>query len=591
MSVNDFSGVVRVRAALIIVLASLLTAIPAFAQVGDFGPPLDMKQKLQLSSDFGRLRGNRFHAGLDFRTGGVEGVRVLAAKDGYIYRVGIKPYGYGKAVYVMHYDGTITVYAHLSRFTKDVNDYVVAEQYRRKANSIDLFPSSKKFPVKKGEVIGWSGNTGNSFGPHLHFEVRDAATECTVNPIAKGYYKIDDNVAPRIHAVCYYIVDTVSGVPFHTLAGKYDAVADGAGRYKLASPVKAPGKGYLTIETSDVGDNGFNMAAYRITESVDGMTRFEFVMEGFDFSQVPCARTVAQYAENLDCKNDIYRLAVQGDAGRLPFYGRVVNRGVIDPVQDREVEIEVSDDSGNTSLLKFGLQYAPEEYSEYIEVPAGAVVLDNSRDFVRSTEGLTVRIPARTLYEPLFYTQWIAAETPVLDKKYDGSVVSAFYEIHTPDVPIHSTITIEIDVDLPEELRDKVVLARVNGNGDGGRKLAAVSGQYRDGRVAGKCGAFGVWCAAVDTEAPEIAPSFKRGADMSKAKSLSFGIKDNLSGVASFSAEVDGQWVILEHNTVKNTATHYFDDSLSGRNKKHAIKLTVTDGVGNTSIYTGEYYR
>ena len=141
------------------------------AHAQDYGKPLDMPV-LQSSSNFGKLRSTRFHSGVDFRTGGVEGKRVLAVEDGQIYRIGVKPYGYGNVVYVAHPDGNISVYGHLSKFTPEVEAYVRSERYRQQRNDIDLFPEAGRFPVKRGEVIGLSGNSGNSFGPHLHFETR-----------------------------------------------------------------------------------------------------------------------------------------------------------------------------------------------------------------------------------------------------------------------------------------------------------------------------------------------------------------------------------------------------------------------------------
>lgn len=555
----------------------------------EYALPLDTRSP-QFSSNFGELRNTRFHAGVDFRTGGAEGIKVFAAADGYISRLCVKPYGYGKGVYITHDDGNTTVYGHLRSFTPEIEKYVNEGHYRKQEHSIDLFPPANRFRVRKGELIGYSGNTGSSSGPHLHFEIRDDRNR-VLNVVARGYYKVPDNIAPVIHAVSYYVADTVMGVPFHTLISRHVPERNAAGKYVLDAPVKAPGKGYFTIEVSD-RKNGvsFRMGVYRIAMRVDGADRFGYVMDAFTYEQAKYARTVAQYAENLRSPNNVFRLAVQGDGSGLPFYRGVVRRGIIDPSRDRTVDIEVEDDSGNISSVGFDLEYTPYIYPETVSVPTGSVVADRKRDFTHSADGLRVHIPVGALYESIFYFQEKVAEAPVLDSNGSGKVLSDFYRIHTADVPLNGNITISIEAEVPEELRGKVVLARVTGNGTPA-KLAAVSARYGDGAVTGSTGSFGVWCVAADIKPPVITPAFKSGADLSAAGSISFGIRDDLAGIGHFRAEIDGNWIILEHDTVKGRLTHYFDDSLYGRGKSHTVTLTVTDCVGNESRFSGKFFR
>ncbi len=556
--------------------------------------PLEQNSPPQLSSDFGELRVSRFHSGLDFRTGGAEGVKVRAVADGHIYRIAIAPWGFGKTVYIQHADGVQTVYAHLRDFTPALEEYVKAERYRRRSGAVDLFPPSGRFPVAKGQLIGYSGNTGTSSGPHLHFEVRDGATNRTLNILALGIYNIADNIAPVINAVSYYEVDTVGGVPFHTLTGKYKAAKAADGTYKLEGNVKASGTGYYAIEAYDRKNaTNFNMAVYRITERIDGQVRFEYRIDGFTFPQTGYGRTVGMYAENRTSKYDIFRLAVQDGGVGLPFYHNVRGRGLVHPETDGSVEIEVADNNGNVSVVRFDMEYAPEQHKETVLAPTGAELLDAGRDFATSSGGVSVSIPARTLYESIMYTQSELAEAPAIVKSQSGAVISPFYALHTEDVPLHSAFTLSIRADVPEELRGKVVLARVigNGNGNGERRLAAAAAKYDNGAVTGKAGSFGVWCAAVDTTQPTIKPSFASGANLSKVGSVSFAISDDLSGVASYKAEVDGKWVILEHDVNKSTLIHNFDDALTGTDKTHTVTLTITDGTGNTAVYSGQYFR
>ena len=502
------------------------------AHAQDYGKPLDMPV-LQSSSNFGKLRSTRFHSGVDFRTGGVEGKRVLAVEDGQIYRIGVKPYGYGNVVYVAHPDGNISVYGHLSKFTPEVEAYVRSERYRQQRNDIDLFPEAGRFPVKRGEVIGLSGNSGNSFGPHLHFEIREGASQRTVNPIARGYYRVKDDLPPRIFGVSYYLVDTLMGVPVHTLAGRAAAIGGSGARYTLEAPMVLPGRGYFCVETMDrKNDVSGSMATYRIVLSVDGQTRLEYLMDGFTFGENHFAKVLSDYVLNGTTSNDVFRLAVLNE-GAMPFYPRAVGRGLIDPASGiDEVRIEVEDDSGNTAVLTFPVTYDPSAAAATVSIPTDAEAVDFRRHYSRTTDGLKVTIPAGALYESLFYEQ----------EKLSG-------------------------------------------------RPAAAPAKYADGAVTGRASLFGIWCAAADTVNPTVTPSFRSGTDMSGERRIGFRISDDFSGVASYSATVDGEWVMLEHDTVHGMLYHYFDDEVCGTGRRHEVELRVTDGAGNTAVYRGSYYR
>lgn len=570
---------------------SLLIILNCGAAYGqDYAVPVETNS-LQLSSNLGELRSTRFHAGVDFRTGGMEGVKIYATQDGYISRLCVAPYGYGNGVYITHPDGKVSVYGHLSRFTPDVAKYVTDERYRRESGSVDIWPSHAQFPVKKGQLIGYSGNTGSSYGAHLHFEIRDEANR-TLNIMARGYYKVADNIKPTIHSVSYFVVDTLNGVPFHNRVSKTPAVNYGNGRFGLAGPLKVPGNGYFTLEVHDRKNNtGFNMAIYRITEYVDGQRRFEYIMDGLDYTQTRYAQTVASYAENLNSKYDVYRLAVQGEWSRLPFYGKVVDRGVIFPAGDKNILIEVEDDNGNVATMEFELEYTPELATDTVSVPTGALPVNYRREFRRVSDGLTIVIPANALYESVYYHHRRLESAPAVDPAQKAIVLSDFYEVHTTETPIHSSIQLSIAADVPEELRGKVMLARVVPGSSPARFMSATKAIYKDGIVTAKVNSFGVWCVISETTPPTISPSFKSGADLSGAKSLAFSIKDNLSGIASFRVEIDGKWALMEHHTVQHTLTHNFDDARFGKGKTHTIKVTLRDNMGNTTSYSGTYYR
>ena len=182
---------------LLVMAASLTMVAQTYPK---YGNPLDIP--IQLSATFAEIRPNHVHAGLDIKTQSVEGKKVYAVADGYISRIGVSPYGYGNVLYVTHNDGYTSVYAHLQRFTGEIGKYVKQYQYKNKKYTSQIYPDKDKFPVKRGDLIGYTGNSGSSGGPHLHFEIRDA-NERPINPMFFGY-KIEDNVRPVILGVSVY---------------------------------------------------------------------------------------------------------------------------------------------------------------------------------------------------------------------------------------------------------------------------------------------------------------------------------------------------------------------------------------------------
>ena len=165
---------------------------------------LPMNKPILLSGNFGELRATHFHSGIDIRTGGVEGLPVVCVKEGRLVRVSVSPTGYGQALYIEHPDGTTTVYGHLQRFVSQITEIVRELQYRQESFKIDADFRPYKLVFRQGDTIAYSGNSGSSGGPHLHFEVRNTLTEHTLNPL--HYYQIRDMKAPVIRKLYLYAI-------------------------------------------------------------------------------------------------------------------------------------------------------------------------------------------------------------------------------------------------------------------------------------------------------------------------------------------------------------------------------------------------
>ena len=197
---------------LVSVLLLLAVCALAFAQKYGYGWPMD-QQPMALSSTYGELRHNHFHAGLDWRTGGHSGVPLHAIKEGYVCRLSVSPVGYGNAVYIQHPDGTMSVYGHMQSFRKDIAERVREEQYKNKSYKVVFYPSPVDFPVAKGDLIGLSGNSGSSGGPHLHMEIRKDGDNLPVNYLADGTYPLKDTKPPVISRVGFYVYEDSCSVP------------------------------------------------------------------------------------------------------------------------------------------------------------------------------------------------------------------------------------------------------------------------------------------------------------------------------------------------------------------------------------------
>ena len=350
------------------------------------------------SANFGEMRPNHFHSGTDFKTNGVEGKPVIAVSDGYVSRILQSPTGYGLALYVVHPNGTTSVYGHLSRFRKDIADYVFAERHRLKQSRVDLYCKEGQFTVKRGEEIARSGNTGSSQGPHLHFEIRDSRTGKTFNIIKQGIVTPKDDISPYIMKVHYIEVDTVRGVPVHSRPATYAVHKADNTTYRTAqqSPIKVGRTGYFVVETSDRKNDVANTyGVYNLVEKIDGKTIFEYRNDGFTFDLSRYCNAVSYYPIQRSSRNEAMRTALlQG--GTKYFYPTLVNRGVVTTTaeQTRDVEFLITDDCGNTSTLKFQIVGKADADCFKGEIDQEAYIVEYNHDFADKVDDvLSVVIP------------------------------------------------------------------------------------------------------------------------------------------------------------------------------------------------------
>lgn len=536
--------------------------------------PMDIP--IELSGNFMEPRSDHFHSGLDMRTQGREGIPVRAVADGWVSRIKISPYGYGKAVYIDHPNGHTTVYGHLQQLTGKVGEACLDQQYRQKDFSIDWTVEKGALPLKQGEVFALSGNTGGSGGPHLHFEVRNSGSQHALDPEAMGF-RVADHVPPEIHGIrIYALTDSSRTAPYPDQAVGY-ATQGGAGRYTLKSPPRAFGTVGIAVNTFDRYDNGSaKCGVRRIVVLVDSVPHFSATLDHVDFSHNRYCNAHVDYELFKGRKMDYHRCYKQPH-NKLRLYGKEGPQGriVLDPGQERQVLVIAIDANGNASELRFTLRGATaEEAAPWPRAEANGSLFRWDAANRIEEEGIRFGMPSHSLYDDAYVTY---ERKPAL-----GRTVGPVHVIGDPLIPLHTAADLSLPVETPKPT--KALIVKLDADG---AVASAAGGIYTDGWITAQVKSFGTYAVMIDTTPPAITNIDLR-ADMKGRKGFSLKVADNLSGVGSWRGTLDGEWILLEYEPKTKTMTHAFDKHSRMPGRKE-FKLTVTDERGNTSSYRLEF--
>lgn len=561
----------------------ILFTIQSFGQTtypqNYFRNPLDIP--IKLAGSFGEMRPNHFHSGIDIRTNSMEGLKVYAVADGYVSRIRVQAHGFGNALYITHPNGYVSVYGHLQKYNVNIAQYLKSSQYARESFEVDLFPLPNELPVKKSDIVAFSGNTGSSGGPHLHFELRDAKTEVTINPQLFGY-DIPDYVPPIIHSIKLYPVNNKGTVNDQNTASTL-VVKGSSGKYSLTnpSPVHVHGQvgfGIVTFDsqTSAREKNG----VYSIEIKMDKKRFYFHELDKFGFNETRGINSHIDYAEKMKSNRTIQKCCVAPN-NPLSIYKEIVNNGTLHfhDNQLHEIEYIVKDAKGNTSTLNFNVQSSALPGSLVVcKSPECQAVFHYGKNNIYKTTDLLVEIPGSSLYDSLYFEY---SKTPAMKGLY-----SPVHHIHNKYTPVN---TYEISIkpeNLPEHLKTKALVVLVSPKGG----KSSQGGSYQNGFVSTKVKYFGNYAVAVDTTPPAIVPkNISPGKNMSKSWTIQFKISDNLSGIKSYRATVDGKWILMELAGKTALLTYKFDDNVD--KGAHELVLTVTDQKNNSRTYTCSFTR
>jgi hypothetical protein len=525
--------------------------------------PVDNKPGIV--ANFGELRSNHWHMGLDVRTDQKVNMPVHAAADGYIAKITVQAFGYGQAIYINHPNGLTTVYGHLNKFFPGLDSVVVAEQYKRQSWDIELDFTKDQLPVRKGQFIAWSGSTGGSQGPHVHFEVRNTKTQRCINPYFFNL-PIIDKVPPAFTKLAIYDRDL----------SLYD-------QSPILFPVKKNKDRYLLKDTlirTNLSKIGFAIGAYDCVSGstspngiysgrifLDEQPIIEFVLDSMDYNETDYVNAHVDYKYRYSGGPYLQLLfKLPGDQGRVYRLKRGDGNIILNDTNVHAIRIEIGDIKRNTSELNFKIKYNNNSGPLVSHAPhkffaPGNVNIFEENDF-------ELYLDEDCLYDSI---------QPVFDRSDQpgGNAISSLFRFAHPSIPVHGEINIRIKpgVGIPAELTDKIVIKRTDRKNINYRKA-----DWQKGWVAAKFDEFGSYQAFIDTTSPSVNSLGNADTiELNSSKRIVFYPKDNY-GIKSFRAELDDQWLMFTDD--KGAAWIYnFDERCPYG--VHRLKVRIEDIVGN----------
>ena len=534
---------------------------------GYFRLPLNIP--MQLAGNFAELRPNHFHAGFDLKTDQKEGLNVYAVADGYVSRIKISLVGYGKAIYITHPNGYTSVYGHLQKAVGAVQDKIVQMQYTDKSYEVELFFKPEDLRVKKGDIIGLSGNTGGSEGPHLHFEFRDNKTEHVINPL--NFYDLKDTKKPIVSNVYVYPLDgnTVVNESKRPTAINLSLQKDGT---YLADKVVASGKIGFGIIAGDYDDVSFNNnGVYKANISANGKIIFGYEFDKTIFDEAKYINAFIDYERYKKSRQRVQKLFMKN-----PFvWSNVKNNfenGILDcvPNFNQTTKIEVADFNGNTTTINIPVEYSNKTNIVPEEVKKTKYFIKYKNDAIFEKNNWSVSFPANTFYDD-FYMNFDANDK--------------ILTVHEDIVPAHTNFVITKDATQFTDLdKNKLFIATYN-NG----KIGYLNTNFKDNSFVARTRTLGQFTIAKDTIAPKISISKKiEGKDISQQKDIRVIIADDLSGIKTYNGYINNEWVLFEFESKLKRLTYILDEKHL-KEGTNTLKINVTDNVGNAASFSTEF--
>lgn len=537
-----------------------------------FDSPVEIP--ISLSGSFAELRSNHFHSGIDIKTGGEEGLRINACADGYVSRIRISPFGFGKALYVVHPQGYTTVYAHLQKFNSEIDRWAKSEQYKLQKFDVDLFPKPGELKVTKGQLIAFSGNSGSSQGPHLHFEIRDSKTEEPIDPLLFGF-SVKDFVRPTLNGIRIYPANNSSLI--NNKNEPYEPEIAGWGpdyRIKKKDTISVSGSIYFGVNAHDLMPGSSNKNGINLIEIfIDSALFFKWEAQKFNFNETRYINSFIDYA-HYQKNGTRFITTIKAPNNQLSMYKKVVNNGIINTEAGllNKIKINIADSRNNVSSISFIIKGIEEKAATFPETVKPQIFTWNNLNNYRNKD-LSISIPANTLYDDIAFEY--------SSEKKESFTCARIHSIHKTDVPVHSNFDLSIRIDSTCNINtDKLFIARLNLK----NKPTYIGGKS-DGRfISTKVREFGRYTIMADTTQPVVkAVNISEGKNISSQKNISITISDDLSGIKSYDGYLNEKWILMDYDAKNNLLLYEFDDRLN-KGINH-FRIKVVDNCGNETEY------
>ncbi len=558
-------------------LINLLLTLTTFSQNSSVYPQTYFQKPLEipiiLSGTFGELRSNHFHSGMDIKTQQREGFKVFAAADGYVSRINIQEGGYGKALYIAHPNGYTSVYAHLQKFGPEIEAYIKAEQYKKESYTIERFPGKDELIVKGGQIIAYSGNTGGSSGPHLHFEIRDG-NQRPMNPMLFGF-KLPDAQFPEFAGLYAYPLNDSSHVNQYHQRTKLRLINNGNGHYTTES-VEASGEIAFAIDAFDRLDQAANKNGLVCIETkINGQQNFLIDFNKFSFDETKHVNRLIDYEYFRTSKRRL-QLLYQKTNNPLSLYKNIVNKGrlTVEPNQNIVYQIIITDFNGNASSITVPINHAPALSVPNTNDSFSEIIISQNQSMTINESNCSIYFPKNCFYDDI-----------PISVEYDNDTL----RIIGPEAAAQKSFAITFDTSqYTTQDRKHLLIASVWGKN---RKMYPVYTNREGNNLRAYAKVFGNYTLTEDRTPPTIEPeNFKSGQWMSKFRYLKLRIADDFSGVSGYRATINGKWILMEYESKTGMLTYDFNDEAI-KESEHKLIVVVTDNVGNSATFESVFYR
>ena len=539
---------------------------------GDY--PLDIP--IILSGTFAELRPNHFHAGIDIKTKGTEGFNVYSIGDGYISRIQITHGGYGKALYIKHDNGQSSVYAHLKKYSPKIEKIVKEIQYSNESYTFRVYPKENEIRISEKELIGYSGNTGRSYGPHLHYELRDDKDR-PINPLKYKNYTVLDTIPPVVLGLHY------KEIPQNSINGSNSS-------FKNLKLTKISSKLFISDTLNTSGLIGFGVNSYdrmnntwnkmglsNIKANLNGEQVFDMNLNSFSYEEWRHINTFIDYASYKNKKIRIQKLYIE-DYNPLDMYNRSLGNGVINIKNQDKVYLYA------IRLFDYNKNYTeiliPISWKEKINYKTKELESDNIYSINKdSVYNLLFASSSIKLSKNTFYT----------DKEIEITERDNILSIDEDSIPVLKEITIKFNTDrYNDSLVNKTYIAKLEKDD----KSSFVSNNLKNGKLIADIKLLGDYMIKVDSIPPSInLIDIEDSQWISNRDKLQIKINDKNSGISSYRGTLNDKWILLEYNPMKGILTYDFDDNINNSEPKNILKVNVTDNVGNTKHLEKVFFR